>query len=425
VQLEVEDGIIADFVYGLAERTQKQYICYFSLFLSRLHPPEGLDIEQQASWFLTKAREPLGSEWVQEGLITLLKSLTKKKVKQGVYKAYYKAVKSFCDNNGINLQWKRISKRFVPKGGNIGKDRIPTIEEIKQILKHPDRRVKPLVLVTLSSGIRIGAWQYLQWKHIIPVDKDCQNLDGDNPEREVAAAKIIVYAGEPEQYLGLITPEAFYELKEWMDHRRKAGEKISEESWLMRDRFPWDSGYGAAKPQRIRLNGIIKILRRAITEQDVRGKPITGEGETVRYPFRVTHGFRKFFETKAYQAGMSRTDVYFLVDHELGIDSSYVRPTEQELIRSYFKIIDCLTINGKSLENSEILRNQQELATKMLERDNTIQSLQQELRFFKREFTLYKEQYGGRHLTKHELGKIEQMLEQMKNMPSYDGEDAD
>jgi hypothetical protein len=205
--------------------------------------------------------------------------------------------------------------------------------------------VKPLTLVTLSSGIRIGAWSYLQWKHVIPVGKDCQNLDRDNPEGEVAAAKVIVYAGEPEQYLGLITPEAFYELKEWMDHRRKAGEKINDESWLMRDKFPWDYGYGAAKPQRIRLNGIIKILRRAITEQDVRGNPITDEGETARYPFRVTHGFRKFL-TKAYQAGMSRTDVYILVDHQMGIDNSYVKPTEQELIRSYFKIIDHLTINN-------------------------------------------------------------------------------
>jgi hypothetical protein len=73
VQIAAEDGLIADFVYGLAERTQKQYICYFSLFLSHLDPPSG-NIETQASWFLTKAKEPKGSEWVQEGLISLLKS---------------------------------------------------------------------------------------------------------------------------------------------------------------------------------------------------------------------------------------------------------------------------------------------------------------------------------------------------------------
>ena len=56
---------------------------------------------------------------------------------------------------------------------------------------------------------------------------------------------------------------------------------------------------------------------------------------------------------------MSRTDVYFLVDHELGIDSSYVRPTEQELIRSYFRIIDYLTIDRTS--NSEEIQIETEL----------------------------------------------------------------
>jgi hypothetical protein len=38
------------------------------------------------------------------------------------------------------------------------------------------------------------------------------------------------------------------------------------------------------------------------------------------------------------------------------------------------------------------------------------------------EFELYLKQFGGRHLTKEEWEKLELMLKQMK---SYDGEDAD
>jgi len=65
------------------------------------------------------------------------------------------------------------------------------------------------------------------------------------------AAKPIVYAGEPEQYLALMTAEAFCEVKEWVDCRKRAREKISGESWLVRDKFPWNSAYGAANPQRL------------------------------------------------------------------------------------------------------------------------------------------------------------------------------
>ena len=41
-----------------------------------------------------------------------------------------------------------------------------------------------------SSGIRLGAWDYLKWGRIRPVEK----------EGEIIAAKIIVYAGEEDEY---------------------------------------------------------------------------------------------------------------------------------------------------------------------------------------------------------------------------------
>lgn len=41
-----------------------------------------------------------------------------------------------------------------------------------------------------SSGIRLGAWEYMKWGNIQPIEK----------EGEVVAAKIIVYAGEEDEY---------------------------------------------------------------------------------------------------------------------------------------------------------------------------------------------------------------------------------
>jgi integrase/recombinase XerD len=70
----------------------------------------------------------------------------------------------------------------------------------------------------------------------------------------------------------------------------------------------------------------------------------------------------------------------------------------------------------------------QELVNKSnLERDNTIQELQQltkkldsSMQFYRNEFKLFREQYGGRHLTVEERKKIEEFQEQMKTLPDND-----
>jgi len=74
--------------------------------------------------------------------------------------------------------------------------------------------------------MRIGAWDYLKWKHVTPL------IDDDG---EVIAAKLIVYAEEPEQCYSFITPSAYRSLKEWMEFRHSDVEEISKESWLIRD----------------------------------------------------------------------------------------------------------------------------------------------------------------------------------------------
>jgi hypothetical protein len=65
--------------------------------------------------------------------------------------------------------------------------------------------------------MRIGTWTYLKWKHIIPIKID----------DILVAAKIVVYAGETEQYYSIITTEDYKALKEWMDFRSSYGEKIT------------------------------------------------------------------------------------------------------------------------------------------------------------------------------------------------------
>lgn len=77
----------------------------------------------------------------------------------------------------------------------------------------------------ISSGIRVDAWHFLKRKHVIPIESDYGGT--------VIAAKIIVYAGAPDQYYFFITKVAFNSLKNWIIYRLLYGEKISGEIWLM------------------------------------------------------------------------------------------------------------------------------------------------------------------------------------------------
>ncbi len=100
--------------------------------------------------------------------------------------------------NDIPVNWKLITKG-MPHGNHAANDRAPTIEEIKETTGYiPDPSIKPIVLIMISSGIRVGAFDYLKYKHIIPLEDE---------EGKIVAAKMIVYAGEPEQYPTFITPK--------------------------------------------------------------------------------------------------------------------------------------------------------------------------------------------------------------------------
>jgi hypothetical protein len=119
----------------------------------------------------------------------------------------------------------------------------------------------------VSSGIRLGAWDYLRWKHVTRIAGE---------KEEVIAARLLVYAGDAEEYYCFITGEAYSSLKYWMDFRADYGEIITEESWLMLDIWQTTNiTYGAklglaTYPKRLKSSGIKRLLERALWAQGLR-----------------------------------------------------------------------------------------------------------------------------------------------------------
>jgi hypothetical protein len=263
----------------------------------------------------------------------------KREITGGTIRNYVKSIKLFCEMGDIPVAWKKIT-RGLPRERQYADDRIPTIEELRKLLDYPDRRIKAIVCTMSSSGIRLGAWDYLKWGHIIPIKRNNQ----------IVAAKIKVYAGEEgEEYFSFTTAEAYHELDKWIKYRHDSGELIDENSWLLRDL--WDTrvaqGRGlVTRPKKLACLGVKRLIERAIWAQGLRKKLEPGKK---RHPYQANHSLRKWFKTRCEISGMKPINIEKLMNHSVGISDSYYRATENEMLENYLKAIDFLTINDDKL----------------------------------------------------------------------------
>jgi len=160
------------FTYGLkASESRRQYPRRLKVFLDFLKL-EGNLTEQAKSFWLKARKDP---RWSEDKLMQFIMA-QKERVESGEISAstvpnYYKATKLFCDMNEITLNWKKIA-RGLPHARDAANDRAPNQNEILKLMEYPDRRIKPIVAIMVSSGICIGAFDYLKWKHIIPISHD-------------------------------------------------------------------------------------------------------------------------------------------------------------------------------------------------------------------------------------------------------------
>ena len=307
---------------------------------------QGITLEDRAEKFADCGKTD--TEWAFQNILRFIHSQKKrveqKQISAATVRNYVKAIKLFCEMADVSIPWKKIT-RGLARVKRYADDRVPTVEEIKKLVEYPDRRIKAIVYIMASSGIRLGAWDFLKWGHIVPLER----------KGEVAAAKLIVYAGEDEQYFSFISSEAWQAVTSWMEYRQQSGEKISEDSWVMRDL--WDArqaqGRGlVTKPVKLSSLGIKRLMERAIWAQGLRKKLEPGKK---RHPYQTNHSLRKWFKTRCEIAGMKPINVETLLSHSIGVSDSYYRPTESELFEDYLKAAESLTVyDDKRIINKKL-----------------------------------------------------------------------
>jgi hypothetical protein len=329
------------FKYSIrTELTRKYYERRIRTFFDFIDFMVGSAIEARCNLFAERAKSD--AHWAIVRIINFLQyekeRVQREEITAATLTNFVKSLKLYSEMAEILIPWKKIT-RGLPRAGGVANDRAPKVEEIRQLIQYPDRRIKPILYTMASSGIRLGAWDYLKWKHIIPLR---------NEAGQVLAAKIIVYAGESEEYYAFITPEAYNSLLAWMEFRSKYGEKITGDSWVMRDiwqtsNMKYGAKFGlATNPKKLKSSGIKRLIEQALWEQGIRTKLKQG---TKRHEWKAAHGFRKFYKTRTEQV-MKPINVEITMGHNIGLSSHYYRPSFEEVKADYLKAVELLTIDS-------------------------------------------------------------------------------
>jgi hypothetical protein len=243
--------------------TKKKYLQRFGYFLDFVKIELGRPFEERCNTLGQLAKND--PKWITNCIFNYLQLLKNrveaKEIKASTLRNNIKPIKLFCEQMDIDLTWKRLT-RGMPKERKYANDRAPKLEEIIRITQYPDRRIKPIVYTMVSSGMRIGAWDYLRWKDISPVVRD----------DKVVAAKVKIYSEDEEEYYTFITPEAFHALDDWMNYRKECGENLNENIY-----------YGASATGKTQ----ICFTLCAMAQHEINGKAIYLDTENSFRPERI------------------------------------------------------------------------------------------------------------------------------------------
>ena len=165
------DPLMEFFVAIRSPLTKDRYEHRFDIFLRYINSV-GEDPRHRASSFAAKAKQD--EAWATYQINRYMEyekgRAEKGDIAESTLANFWKPIKLFTEQNDIILNWRKITRR-VPTGRKYADDRSPTLEEITSILRYNDPRIKPAVLTMISSGIRVGAWDFLHWEDIKPLKK--------------------------------------------------------------------------------------------------------------------------------------------------------------------------------------------------------------------------------------------------------------
>lgn len=314
-----------------SEETRRVYLVYLNKYLE--FPGSNKFIECD----LTEPRE------VEEHIINFVISMKKDGKAFTAIHNYVSAICKFYKVSDVILNTDKINQ-YLPEFRKSKKDRAYTHEEIHRLLDIADERMRAIVLLLASTGMRVGA---------IP-DLRLRNTEKISLESGLSICKITVYEGFRDEYVTFTTPECSKAVDEYLSMRSRYGEILDQNSFLVREQFDVRDQFAISKCQQMKSQTITKKLIDLAERSGLRQKEALQEGSSkkrseIRKDVPIAHGFRKFFTSQLIEADLKTELRWLLEGHKLkGNDSHYIRVSEKRLQEEYEKAINRLTINEEN-----------------------------------------------------------------------------
>ena len=267
----------------------------------------------------------------------------KKKFSPATVASYIAAVAKFYAMNDITtLNWKKIHS-FQPEHEKVAEDRPYTHSEIKMLIEKTTQRNRAIILLMASAGLRVGAIPHLRMRDLEPNDK-------------YQIYRINAYAKSRQKYFSFCTPECRKAIDVYLDFRRRWGERITDDTLLFRTEYDPQI---SSKLRPISANTIKKFMWTLLRNVGLLEIPLESKiGQ--RNFVMMNHGFRKFFETNAFKAGMDHMYLRRLMGQKSGLEDAYLKLSEEELLEGdskhvgYIGIIDQLMIDESQRLKKEV-----------------------------------------------------------------------
>jgi integrase len=168
---------------------------------------------------------------IESKIIEFILSLRMEGKSNGAISNYLNAIKSFYKINDIVLNVHKINK-FMPERMRVNKDRAYTHEEIGKLLEISDECMRVVILLLSSTGCRLGAVPSIRLRNI---DKN----------------KVTFYENTREEYFSFITPERQNAINAYTDIRSRYGEKLNDNSHLLREQFDYRDSLAIKNPRKV------------------------------------------------------------------------------------------------------------------------------------------------------------------------------
>jgi integrase len=286
--------------------------------------------------------EPKILEGLISGYITHLR--VDKRLSYNSINLYYAAISHFYQMNDTILNWKKLTK-FKGKKRLVVEDEPYSKEQIRQLLDFADLRLKCIILLMCSAGLRRGAIPKLRIKDLKKIEK-------------YGLYRILIYKNESESYNTFCTPECTKILEQYFEWRAMQGETLTDTTPVIRKEF---NSLNVARPEAITVYTIDWLIGKLLDKSCIRPKI---DNKLKKRTFIMqNHGFRKYFETTAKLAGMDSLLIDRCMGHKTGLHDSYSKLNEEQTLEGngnmigYVGAIDDLTIN----EEHRLQRKVQEM----------------------------------------------------------------